>query len=176
MGNKYHEKPKHIGYATSVEAKCDYCNSTFWESLSAYVRKKRHFCNAKCYAIYRKEIMPPEEQPTWRGGVSNTEAHRRWKSKNPEQMAFLKSRRYAREKGAEGQHTFEQWNELKKQHKFRCSVCGKRKKLTKDHIKPLSLGGSDFIENIQPLCRNCNSKKWKKYCLPTTKIHLTRRS
>lgn len=116
----------------------------------------------KCYAAYRSKIMPKHEQPTWRGGVSNTEAHRRWKKKNPDRMAHLKARRYAREKNAEGSHTFEQWNLLKESVNNKCVKCKEKKPLTKDHIIPLSEGGTDYIANIQPLCRNCNSKKWKK--------------
>lgn len=116
-----------------------------------------------CYSKYRKEILPKNEQHAWKGGVTSYESHRRWIEKNPERVAHLKARRYAREKNAEGSHSFEEWNNLKERFNNKCAICGEAKKLTKDHIKPLSLGGTDYIDNIQPLCRNCNSRKWKKY-------------
>jgi len=144
-----------------IQYNCDYCGETATDKESSYKRKKRHFCKIECYANYRREIMPPEEQPTWRGGVTNTEAHRRWKVKNPERMAHLKARRYARERGADGEHTLEEWENLKEQHRYLCAFCGEEKPLTKDHIIPLSMGGTDYISNIQPLCRGCNSRKWK---------------
>lgn len=31
--------------------------------------------------------------------------------------------------------------------------------MTKDHIMPKSLGGLDSIENLQPMCKDCNEKK-----------------
>ncbi len=133
----------------------------FWEAKDKAKKKKRHFCSMICYAKYRKEIMPSNEQPTWKGGIIPYEAHRRWVKKNPKRMAHLKARRYARKKNAEGSHTFEEWRELCKKFNQKCAKCGKKKKLTKDHIKPLSAGGTDFINNIQPLCRSCNSRKWK---------------
>lgn len=140
---------------------CNYCGKEATERESHYHKKQRHFCCQECYSLYRKEVMTPEEQPNWRGGVSETERHRRWKAKNPERMAHLKARRYARERGADGSHAFAEWEQLKAKHNHRCAACGEKKPLTKDHIIPLSEGGSDYISNIQPLCRNCNSKKWK---------------
>ena len=40
-----------------------------------------------------------------------------------------------------------------------CPCCGKKKKLTEDHIIPIKKNGTDYINNIQPLCQSCNSKK-----------------
>lgn len=59
-------------------------------------------------------------------------------------------------------HTFSEWELLKKQYNFTCPCCKKSEpeiKLTEDHIIPLSKGGSDLIENVQPLCLRCNLKK-----------------
>ncbi len=67
-----------------------------------------------------------------------------------------------RSKLPNGSHTWAEWDLLKKQYNCTCPMCGKSEleiKLTEDHIIPLSKGGSNNIENIQPLCGSCNSKK-----------------
>jgi hypothetical protein len=40
-----------------------------------------------------------------------------------------------------------------------CLICGTSKRLTVDHVYPVSRGGGDEIENLQTLCHSCNSKK-----------------
>jgi 5-methylcytosine-specific restriction endonuclease McrA len=93
-------------------------------------------------------------------GESKQVYHRNYCKNNPDNIAHLKARRHALEKGAEGNHTLQEWNKLKKKFNNCCVICREDKKLTKDHIIPLSKGGTDYINNIQPLCKNCNSKKW----------------
>lgn len=42
---------------------------------------------------------------------------------------------------------------------YRCRRCLSTSKLTIDHIKPISRGGTNIPENLQILCGSCNSTK-----------------
>lgn len=46
---------------------------------------------------------------------------------------------------------------------FSCIFCGARRHLHTDHIKPESKGGKATLDNLQTLCRSCNTKKGNKY-------------
>lgn len=90
------------------------------------------------------------ESPRWKGGTSELE--------------HGKIRR-DRVRNAVGSYTDGEWELLKIQYGFTCPCCHQAEptiKLTRDHIIPLSRGGSNFIENIQPLCKKCNVKKFTK--------------
>lgn len=161
MKYKDYSKSKPVWAKTRIEFNCQFCKKTSWDSKSKYEKKKRHYCSTKCYSKDRKENWKREEQNAYKG-LTPYESHRKYVKNNPERIAHLKARRYARQKNAVGNHTLEEWQELCKKHNNRCANCKEEKQLTKDHIIPLSENGTDYISNIQPLCRNCNSRKWKK--------------
>lgn len=86
--------------------------------------------------------------PHWKGGYEN--------------RLMLNRKRRVMKAGNGGSHTLGDWENLKIQYNLICPCCHKSEPditLSEDHIIPLSRGGSDNIENIQPLCRSCNSKK-----------------
>jgi 5-methylcytosine-specific restriction endonuclease McrA len=92
-----------------------------------------------------------ENNPLWKGGYENKLWHNR-------QRRILKLQN-------SGSHTQEEWENLKNLSNLTCVCCKKREPeitLTVDHIVPVSRGGSDNIENLQPLCKSCNSKKHDK--------------
>lgn len=78
-----------------------------------------------------------------------------------ERLARGRPTRHAREKAAaaKGTHTIFEWLALCAEFDQRCVRCGDRDPLTKDHILAISKGGSNAIDNIQPLCAPCNSAK-----------------
>lgn len=46
-----------------------------------------------------------------------------------------------------------------------CKICGSADNLTVDHMHPVSKGGQSTPENLQSLCKSCNSWKHNKILL-----------
>lgn len=46
---------------------------------------------------------------------------------------------------------------------YKCLCCGSVEKLSIDHIEPVNNGGINEIDNLQTLCRSCNSRKRDTY-------------
>jgi len=83
----------------------------------------------------------------------------RWRKANKDSVNRFTQRRRAAKRGNGGSFTLQEWLNLCEQSGYACLCCREKKPLTVDHVVPVRAGGTSGIENIQPLCRECNSKK-----------------
>lgn len=103
-----------------------------------------------------------------------------WREANPEKVKDIRSRHYAKNRASViaksidkiarrkavislGSVGLSEWREICEMHAGRCVYCGTTpKKLTMDHVVPLSRGGHHSPLNIVPACKSCNSSKGAK--------------
>jgi len=113
-----------------------------------------------------KEKYQPEYYRKNAEKLRQAEVERR--KQKPELMAKYMRDAYQRRNEAEGHYTDDQWQALVEYYcpDNRCLCCGDEydntildRKLTVDHIVPLSNGGTHWPDNIQPLCYRCNCSK-----------------
>lgn len=90
------------------------------------------------------------------------EKSRIWKEKNTRHHSMGNRNRDARRRGATGTIFLKEWEALKTKYEHTCLCCGRKEpeiKLELDHVIPIKIGGQNIIENAQPLCKSCNSRK-----------------
>jgi 5-methylcytosine-specific restriction endonuclease McrA len=88
----------------------------------------------------------------------NLKACASYRKNHPDRRLEIKRNRRAA-KLSSGTITTEQWELVKEAAGHCCVACHRALKLSMDHIIPLVKGGPHTIENIQPLCHSCNSRK-----------------
>lgn len=98
-------------------------------------------------AIYR-DIAMHDDPLTWNG------------YRDMDAVATQNAR--ARRLGVVGKFSLKEWRALRERYNNCCAVCGEAQPLGPDHVIPLSRGGTNTIDNIQPLCLSCNTKKGSK--------------
>jgi len=93
----------------------------------------------------------------------------KWRQKNQDNVASWGHKRRAAKKGSGGWFTPDEIQTVLIKQDGRCVYCKSKLVLTgkgifhKDHILPIKLGGSSFIDNIQLLCPRCNLSKGAKH-------------
>ena len=87
--------------------------------------------------------------------------HRQWEKDHPLSVNGYTSKKRAAKSGSEiNDLKLSEWAWILQLFKYRCAYCGKKsKRLTQDHVSPLSLKGPHTMANIVPCCLSCNSKK-----------------
>jgi 5-methylcytosine-specific restriction endonuclease McrA len=87
---------------------------------------------------------------------------RQWARSHSDKIQAKDHARRAFKIGKPSSFTAAEWKSLKERYNYTCLRCGRREpaiKLTADHVVPISKGGAGTIDNIQPLCKPCNSAK-----------------
>lgn len=86
-------------------------------------------------------------------------------TKNHREQAVLRCHSYRAKKKSNtiGKVTPEAWSFMVNAYGNKCLCCGcVDKKLTIDHVIPISQGGAHSLSNLQPLCKSCNCSKNKR--------------
>lgn len=100
---------------------------------------------------------------------------KKWRIDNLDYVLFKNKQRMTKLRTL-GNIKYNEWVALVEKHNHTCVYCGISEdelkvkwggkqfiKLTMDHIIPISKGGLNVIENIQPLCISCNTRKGAAY-------------
>jgi len=126
------------------------------------ITEARRAKNKRYYEKHREELLVKQKIYEAAHREELNADHKKWCAEHLDRVRIHSSNRRARIRGAGGTHTTEEFAALCAAFGNKCPCCGKAVLLTVDHVIPLSRGGTNGIENIQPLCGPCNNWKFNK--------------
>jgi len=167
---------------------CKSCRKTYRQSTAAkqketyreYWKRNQDAINEEHRRWYRENIEAQRargREKERRFRTNRIEYHRRWRAENgdkcrayekayarrhPERLHALRAARRAAKLSPGSNFSSSEWALLCETYRRTCLMCGRQEpdvQLTADHVVPLIHGGGNGIDNIQPLCRSCNSSK-----------------
>ena len=152
--NKEHAKAYYAGWRKRNAAKVRVAKQE-WYLQHKDVTKQR----ARAWGKANPEALHKSQRKWAKENADHIKQHNK---ETPEVHVAAWHRRETKRRSNGGSFTAQEWNALCKKYGNKCLCCKRRRKLTADHVIPVSKGGTSNIENIQPLCGPCNSSKGTK--------------
>lgn len=173
---------KDIRLKSGFKSKCRCCMNIYQNEYNAKNRQKRREYSREWYLEHRESelerhrvykeknaeairersrlAMQKRREQDPEGALAYT---RNYRKNNPEKAAtWDMNKRHKRRAAMTGSKSIKrkEWDELKEKYNHSCVYCSKKcKRLTMDHVTPLSNGGLHEIGNIVPACISCNASK-----------------
>lgn len=132
-------------------------------------RKKKYIENPEWAKNYRKEYIKKNPEKVRQTNRSYRRANpdrvrasnHIYRAKNRKAYSDSLKKRKSMEVGS---WSYKQWGVLVWHYSptGKCLWCGRIRKLTVDHVIPISKNGPNTIDNLQPLCGSCNCTKKEK--------------
>ena len=138
---------------SSYGCRCDPCREAKREESRRFYETNRA---SRLAATMRWRAKDPDR---------HLATNRDWYRRNGDHARKVKARAQhrritrARLRGDERLHAEWEWLRLLRRHGGRCAYCDAQGVMTRDHVIPVSRGGTDTIGNILPACQSCNYSK-----------------
>lgn len=170
------EKPA-TEFVYRICKECKYKNKRDWYSRSVLkvkeYNKKWQLEHPEYEKLYKRKEREKDPQKVnsyklklyYAKHEQYRDSAKKWRDANPEKAKAPVRNRRAQKKNRNGKITAEEWTLILQKYNYTCLCCGRKEpeiKITLDHVIPLSKGGLHKIDNAQPLCYSCNSRKGTK--------------
>ena len=145
-------------------SECKACEDVARKQYWSEHRTEKQAYNKQYWVANRSRLIPEHCLARERRGKEyNRRYSRDYFQRHPETQRMTTRRRKAQRFALSEHFTEQEWDNLCVLYGRMCLACfATDMPLTPDHVIPLSRGGTDTTDNIQPLCGSCNSRKYAK--------------
>lgn len=151
----------HKGTRDGKRSQCRKCDSAASARYNKSVTKEqKQVWNKTQYERHREKLVA-KSKAVYAADPERAKARiTEWKRRNPEHARALRHAHKAKIRNTNGTYKAAHWKAMCAWFGNRCLACHVVAPLVVDHVIPLSRGGTNTIDNLQPLCATCNHRKY----------------
>jgi 5-methylcytosine-specific restriction endonuclease McrA len=145
--------------------KCPLCGKEF-HPLEDRRHPYKTYCSSRCQVKFSHRVATKRRNEILKNPSIDPISYKKHLARKKVQDCNYKAFSRGCTRDDENHISLKSWLEIKEKHGNKCALCrkpeSKENEMTIDHTHPISKGGKNNKDNIQPACWRCNSEKGDK--------------